>query len=69
MRVLSILLSLMSCSALVVVPLHPPRTIVTFSSARVRPSMGFEDSIAALIDGVSAFFEKSTRMLGSWWKA
>lgn len=54
---LLLLVSIMSCSALVL-PVHMPRTTASFSSARAHPSMGFEDSLAAMIDGVSAFFAK-----------
>ena len=56
-RMFIVMVSVMSSSALVV-PLHTPRTMASFSSARVHPMMGFEDSLAAMIDGVSAFFAK-----------
>ena len=59
MRLFVVLLSVLSCSALVL-PVHPPRTVASFSSARAGPAtMGFEDSLATMIDSVSAFFAKS----------
>ena len=59
MRLFVVLLSVLSCSALVL-PVHTPRTVASFSSARAGPAtMGFEDSLATMIDSVSAFFAKS----------
>ena len=58
LRIFLVVASVLSCSALVM-PLHTPRTVASFSSARTSPAnMGFEDSLAAMIDGVSAFFAK-----------
>jgi hypothetical protein len=58
LRVFLVVASVLSCSALVM-PLHTPRPVASFSSARTSPAnMGFEDSLAAMIDGVSAFFAK-----------
>ena len=56
LRIVLAVASVLSCSALVM-PMHTPRTVASFSSARTSPAnMGFEDSLAAMIDGVSAFF-------------
>ena len=58
LRIVLAVASVLSCSALVM-PMHTPRTVASFSSARTSPvNMGLEDSLAALIDGVSAFFAK-----------
>ena len=60
MRLFVVLLSVLSGSALVL-PVHTPRTVASFSSAaRAGPAtMGFEDSLATMIDAVSAFIAKS----------
>lgn len=60
MRMFVVLLSVLSGSALVL-PVHTPRTVASFSSAaRAGPAtMGFEDSLATMIDAVSAFIAKS----------
>ena len=58
LRIFLAVASVLSCSALVM-PMHTPRTVASFSSARTSPvNMGFEDSLAGMIDGVSAFFAK-----------
>mmetsp|Transcript_31886 Transcript_31886/g.75900 ORF Transcript_31886/g.75900 Transcript_31886/m.75900 type:complete len:124 (-) Transcript_31886:218-589(-) len=58
LRIVLAVASVLSCSALVM-PMHTPRTVASFSSARTSPvNMGFEDSLAGMIDGVSAFFAK-----------
>lgn len=60
MRLFVVVLSVLSGSALVL-PVHTPRTVASFSSAARAGSatMGFEDSLQDMIDGVSAFFAKN----------